>query len=339
MAYLAQRHRAFLLIAFLLILPRPLRGQGSDTLVAKLADPDWVVRSAAVAALNQMSDADLPAGYAAAAIDLLAREVDETWNAEGPVGEGYGEYLIDVVLLVLRTGDPDAVRPLAFLGIDVSVGARRFLARHPDRALPALEEAWREHWPLRSDIVPTLGEMLLADRNGEIRLTETQRRIIDRRLFVAAFDSVPNSRYAFVETVGEVVLPEWTPVVASLAENDTIAHDRWSFIQGAAQRYRAPLEAARSALSDLAMLAALQRLHRMVCDDEAQGARFGQCTALASHLANAERQLRAGRRIPGRAQIDAYLRGLDRSAAQGIFTTREYVLLSGNASALLDRLN
>src|SRR5439155_26563598 len=136
---------------------RPLAGQAAtpESLVAQLGSPDWIVRSDGLARLSRLPQGSLPASYRDAIVQLLEREAtspDTSAFGEGR-GEGYGEYVIQVVDAALDLRDPRTLRGMAIWGSQISNRAEQFLAEQGSAALPYLNEAWSSRYADRHSIV------------------------------------------------------------------------------------------------------------------------------------------------------------------------------------------
>ncbi len=312
----------------------------ADTMLARLRDPDWSVRAAVIEALARISPASLPSDWKAEVTALLDREAESN---PGDLALGYedahayGEYLMDLVNLAVRTDDSRAVRSLTRIGIDVGVGARQFVAKYPDQALPALEERWAEDRPLRAAVIATVGEMLGGSRLGHLRLTPAQRSRIDLWLAEAVEFGGAATRRAFAFLVRRERLAEWLPVVEMLAAGEVDAVPLGEFAQVMARRAIPELEAATRDLAPAEHLNLLLRLHTSICTD-AKRLRHGNCTSLGARLQNAARMLGQGNTKVARNHLEGYRDDLGRSPALAAFTPLERRLLAGNAKLILDRL-
>jgi hypothetical protein len=272
-------------------------------------------------------------------VALLDREAASDPDAlalDDEEAHAYGEYLMELVHLAVQTEDRRAIRPLTRIWIDEWVGVRQFVASHPDLALPALEETWTEHLPLRSDVIATHGEMLRGSRLGHLRLTTAQRRQIELRLIEAAADGQAETRVAFVSLVGRERLVEWLPLVQMLARGEASPVPAGEFAEVMATRALPELEAAARALSITEQLDLLIRLHASICADAVQ-LRHGQCTSLGVKLQNAARMLGRGMLQPARNNLEGYRDDLGRPAAVSAFSPAERRLLVGNAEVILAR--
>jgi len=170
-----------LVVALLFVCTCPLAAQQATWIAPLLDSPDWTIRSSALWDLDTLPTDSVPDAVRVKLFRLLEREALRHDDREG--GEGYGEYLIQLVETVLRYNDARSLRGMALLGNQTSRKAQEFVASFGPEALPALEEAWRVGGEPRRAALETYGYMLAAPRSG------ARRTVL--RLLIPAADSLP----------------------------------------------------------------------------------------------------------------------------------------------------
>ena len=158
-----------------------------------------------------------------------------------------------------------------------------------------------------------------------------------RRLLEAADHPSPAVRahLAYVASRGSIA--ELLPVIAELASSDPGQLDGLYIVRRDASDALPGLQHARAALTTGELLNRLTLLTAAACDD-ADGRLRGQCTALAAHLATADRHLAAGQARPAANALDAYRDAVQRLAADRLLPHLTAVTLDGTARAIADRL-
>lgn len=309
----------------------PLSVAALDSVRAALRSTDWGDRHAAIARINTAYPDALPSAIVPAILELLAREA----VGQQPDDEGYGEYVIDLVLTGVRTGDARAVPAILSLdGLGISSGVAGFVASHGRMVMAALDSLALTREDRASDVVETYALMLARYSS---RLTHADSVQVMRRLVAAAGDTsvVVRSQLAFVAS--RVPLPELLPAVAVLAASDPDQINGVYTARRDAGRALPVLVRARAALPTGELLNRLTLLTDAACDD-ADGRLQGQCTALAAHLAAAARHLAAGQARPAANALDSYRDAVQRLAADRLLPHLTVVTLDGTARAITDRL-
>jgi len=168
-------------VALLFVCTCPLAAQQATWIAPLLDSPDWGIRSSALWDLDTLPTDSVPDPVRVKLFRLLEREALRPDDREG--GEGYGEYLIQLVETVLRYNDARSLRGMVLLGNQTSRKAQEFVASFGSEALPALEEAWRIGGEPRRAALETFGYMLAAPRSG------ARRPVL--RLLIQTADSLP----------------------------------------------------------------------------------------------------------------------------------------------------
>src|SRR5258705_3530703 len=182
-------------------------------LLRALDSPDWQTRSSAISNLNDLSVASLPAGFAEKVIALFEREaVDSVPGPKPDGGEGYGEYLIELMRGVVRLRDPRSLRGMALLGIQMSRKAQEFVAEQGAVALPFLDEAWRDE-NARPPVALTWAYMLTT---YSARLSRNDRLEIIRRVLDA--HSIDTHSFLFAVDHAQLVIA--IPLIERVATAD-----------------------------------------------------------------------------------------------------------------------
>lgn len=307
-----------------------------DTLVALLSDPDFDDRFGAASILSQLPDAELPEGTGLAALSQLRAEIDKRQTGAPLDRDEYGAYLMELARLVHRSEDPEAAPALARLGIEVSLGMRRFVARHASATIPVLDASWSDEEAMHADIIGTFAEMLRLRADSGWVLSETEEATIDRA-FLRAVVATPIAQWGVAFHAGQLELVEYLPLVLHIAALPRSTGDPDGLVMDAAQRSGEPLQRVARMASVKDLVPRLRRLQRSLCHD-AVGERLGQCTALLAHLRNAERHIAAESPTPARQVLTNYLRDLREATARAVFTPLEHDLLAANAERLMEKL-
>ena len=299
---------------------RPLASQGGtpESLLAQLDSPDWMVRSDALARLSRLPHDSLPAGYQDAIVQLLEHETispDTSAFGEGR-GEGYGEYVIQVVDAALPFRDLRTLRGMAILGTEISRAARDFVAQQGSSALPYLNEAWNSPYGNRHDIVMTWAIMLAKYKS---RLTAAEQLTVLRSILAA--DSL-----AVVNAAIGAPLPEALPLIEGIAASPT----HRSILRVAASQSAAELRPLRAALHPADLIQRLSDILGALCVGS-QGARSTACAPLSQTLSRASDQIAANQPGPARDTLMTFAARVDSGFQQGVWTDGEHRLLAANA--------
>jgi len=258
-----------ILLLLSLAVQRPSQ-QPADLLRA-LDSPDWQVRSSAIHELNDLPVANLPPGFAAKAIALLEREaVDSAPGPKPEGGEGYGEYLIELMEGVVRLRDPRSLRGMALLGVQMSREAQEFVAEQGATVLPFLDEAWRNP-NARASVAVTWAYMLTT---YSARLSRNDRLEVVRRVLEAhAIDT-----QSFLFAVDDAQLVIAIPLIEHVATRGEI-----DIVRDDARRSATRLKATRDSMSPAALLSQLSEALDALCLS-ACAERATACASLSTTL-------------------------------------------------------
>lgn len=304
-----------------------------DSVRAALASSDWNERHAAIARINGAYPDALPATVVEPVLELLAREASA--NAQVAGDEAFGEYLVDLVLTAVRTGNVRAVPAVLSLdGLGMSSGVAAFVARQGPAVMSALDAFARTRDDRASDVLETYA--LMYARYGA-RLTRADSAQVLRRLMAAASDTsiVVRSQLALVAPRGPI--GELLPVIADLAAADPGQIDGVYYVRSNASRAIPDLQRAQRGLTTAELLNRLTLLTDAAC--ESAGDRLGgQCVALNAHLSTALRHLSDTNPQAATAVLGVFRRAVQRLADERVLPRVSAVTLDGAAAALVDRL-
>lgn len=326
--------------------PEDLSGQYSwsalgetvpDTLVDMLGSTDFAVRLAAASALSQMPRIALPRGYADVALAQLDIEIGRRRTGTRVDHEEYGAYLMELARLVHRSENPAAATSLARLGIDVSLGIRRFVARHSAQTIPALEDVWAGEEAMQADVVGTYGEMLRFQLDSGWVLTPDDAAAVDRA-FIRAASSGVIGQWGLAFHADELGLAEYAPLLSYLASLPRSEEDPYGLVGSAASEGSARLQVLVANTDVATHVRVTMRLLSSICHG-AIGQRLGQCTGLTNELRNVERSLATGNSPAARHTLEAYIGLLQRATVRQVFSAPEHRLLDAHASALIEKLH
>lgn len=303
----------------------PAAAQDFDTLSTQLKSPDWGVRYGAVIELDKLPVSSLPDGIRTQLIGLLQSEALAPDKGPPPgEGEEYGEYVIDLSLLVVKLDDPRAIRAVALLGIQMSLDAQEFLAKQGPAALPALDESWEGSETSRTSIMNTWGFLVTAaPGNG---MTKTDVAGILRRMLAGADSAQVGFSAAAVD---DAALVEAVPIMQHFLKADSTDQVERVWIH--------QLEATRDSMPPGQLAARLRLWTTGICQG-ATGARLGACESVDNLLEDAEKQIAANRRNPARQALAALAKRAKAAEQVGAFSANETVLITENARYLESRL-
>jgi hypothetical protein len=278
-----------------------------------LDSPDWVIRSDALAHLQYLPDSERPRGYRTKVIALFQRDAAPPPPAADTLGEGYGEYEIQLVEAALALNDPATLEGLAYLGVQVDRASQRFLATHGSASLPYLNEAWLHEPDARQGIMETWALMAGQYRS---EITSEERIELLNHLLAAADSQV----IGFDGAVLTVPLPAASPVIQMIA-----AHSQFQIARDDAAQVLEKLTALRAALSPADLHAHLSDWLQAICLN-ASGAKATACDSLTPLLA-------AGPSNGG--TLEKFETTADFAFEDSTFTPFEHALLAANADSLL----
>lgn len=313
--------------------PDGLSAAALDSVRSALESPDWNERHAALVRVNRAYPAALPSAILPPIVDLLAREASDTVSHEED--EDFGEYLVDVVLTAVRTGDPRVVPGiLAVDGLSMSSGIAGFVASQGRAVMPALDGLAATRSDRASDVAETYALMYARygthlDRADSVRVLQ--------RLLLAATHTSPAVRAHLTYVAGKGQIAELLPLVADLAVSDTGVIMGQYVVRDDATEALPALQRARAAMPTAELFNRLILLTAAVCGPADVRAAVG-CSALTVNLTNASRLLAAGQSRLVAKELDAYARTAVRLGADGFVPRLSVVTLDGTARALIVRL-
>lgn len=306
-----------------------------DSVAIAFASADWNERHAALVRLNSAYPDVLPGAVVPPVLALLRREAAAP-RADHVGDEDFGEYVVDLVLTGVRTGDPAAVPSIVMLdGLSMSSGVAAFVAAQGRAVMPVLDSLAATREDRASDVVETYA--LMYARHGA-RLTHADSAQVLRRMFLAAAHPSPAVRAYFAHVAAKGVILELLPAVADMAASDSGRIQGVSVVRQDAGEALPALQRASDALTPGALLDRLTLLTDAACDD-AQGELRGQCVALGAHVATAVRFVAAGQSGPAVVALGAYQRAVRRLAVDGLVPRLPAVALDGVAGAVVGRLS
>ena len=304
----------------------------SDSLRTALASDDWNERHWALQRINRIPGA-LPPELVTPVVDLLNREAA---LRPRPGGEGYGEYVMELVIAAARTDDDRAVRGVIALGgIGVSGAVGQFIARRGPAVFPILDSLAQAGWNARADVIQTYAMML--GRHGDA-LSRSDSAHVLGILLEAAGAADPTARLQFAFDTPRIPLPEAVPLLRDLASSDTVVGSRGNYpVRRSAQRALTTLEPAWGAEPPATMLERTTVALEGVCAG-ARGELLGQCEAMAAFLATAQRQWGGPSSQPVLDALRNFRQRVELLETQHLLSHAQAVFLGGNATALIGRL-
>jgi len=315
--------------AIMQVAPLMLGAQATsiDSLVAQLNAPDWPTRSLAVGAIRLMPQ-PLPPAVIQPIVALVKREASAPLNT---VDEDFGEYLIDLTLATVKTGDKSTIPALITLGgIEISGSVAAFVASGGPAIFPQLDSLPGARTSLAGLVLQVAA--LMYAQQGSVLSSADSASIMSRFLSAASSSSF-EGRLALTSLAVRVPLPELTPLLTVLAATDTFQLDPGVFvIRQQAQAAVSTLSPVWSSLSPQALLAALRVQQTSACVD-ASGALHGHCQAMSAHLADVAKHLSQGNSNPAQQGIKNFRKSLQQAAADGLATAL-VALLDANAAQL-----
>ncbi len=310
-----------------------LSASGLDSVRMALASGDWNERHGGLSRLNTAYTGALPGSVVPWVVALLAREAAATDDHEED--EDFGEYLVDLVLTAVRTGDVRTIPGiLALDGLSMSSGVAAFVASQGRSVMPALDSLAATREDRASDVAEAYALMYV--RHGA-RLTRDDSAQVLRRLVAAASHPSPAVRAQLAYLAGRGPITELLPLVAELAVSDTGRIDGVYVVRHDAGQVLPALTRAQAVLTPGALLDRLVVLTRAACD-EADGRLRWHCGALAVSLGSAVRLVAVGQPRLAVAALDAYRGIARRTVAEGLVPRLTGVTLEGAAAGVVDRL-
>lgn len=304
-----------------------------DSARVALSSADWNERHAALALINDAYPDVVPSVLTWPIIELIAREGRESADHVGD--EDYGEYLVDLVLTGVRTGDARAVPGILMLdGLGMSSGVASFVASQGRSVIPSLDALAQTREDRASDVAETYA--LMYARYGA-RLTRADSAQVLQRLLQAATHASPAVRAHLTYVAARGPIPELLPLTADLVNSDPGQLDGVYVVRQDAGEAVPALQRARAAMPTAEILNRLTLLTDAACDP-ADARLAAPCAALRGSLADAARQLAAGQRTLAVKALDVYVRDVQRLGVGGLLPRLTVVTLDGTGRAVIARL-
>lgn len=250
--------------------------------------------------------------------------------------ESYGGYLADLTNLVARFNDPRATPYFVRVGIAYSAGARFQVAAAGDPTVDGLVQTWAAAPPIRPGVVTTFGFMIqYADSTGH-PLTAAHRTTVQEYLLLAATDSAPWVRAAFVDAAQATGDPTYAPILQYLAAHDSAMIEGDRYVAHDAGKAAAALLASASARSVSDLLRAVSEQADAAC---AAGwiTPSQECQSLLAKIAAAQDAVARNQPKVAASTLHALQAELDAQRGKHV-TEPAYALLSGNVTYLMGRI-
>jgi hypothetical protein len=273
-------------------------------------------------------------------VQLLGREIDGT--IAPPTAdmiddeEGYPEYLANLTDLVARFNDPRATPYFIRVGIAYSAGARFQVAAAGDPAVDGLVQTWASAPPIRPGVVTTFGFMIqYADSTGH-PLTTAHRATVRQYLLLAAVDSAPWVRAAFVDAAQATGDPTYAPMLQYLALHDSAMIEGDRYVARDAGKTATALLARASSRSVSDLLQALAEQANAAC---AAGwvTPSEQCQSLTAKIVTAKDAIVHSQPNVAMNALQALQAELNAQRDKHV-NEIAFALINGNVSYLIGRL-
>jgi hypothetical protein len=246
--------------------------------------------------------------------------------------EDYGEYLIDLFLATVKTGDKSTIPALISLGaIGTNGGVASFVASGGPAILPALD-AWQRTAPSDAGAVLEV-EALMYAQQSPILTAADSAALISRILSAVSSDAV-SARVELPYLTLRAPLPELVPLLRMMATTDTVRllPEGIFPVRREAQVAADSLSVAWAALTPTQLLAALTREQSAACVG-ASGALYGHCQSMGAHLDDIAKHLGKGNAQPVLSAIKNFRKALQQAAGSGLASSTVQ-LLDANAAQL-----
>lgn len=310
-----------------LLAPMCLIAQSAaDSIAVDILSAHFGTRAAAVSrALTDYQT--FPAQVRDAIVILVKREA--AGNASLPRSEEYGEFLIDLAVATVRTGDTSTRRALISLGgHGVSGGVAAFVASGGAAMIAVLDSAAIAEPDDAESVLLTFA--LMYSRYGE-RLSAADSSAVLGRILAAASSADPVLRQQFALLAVQLPLPDAVPLLQALAAEDTarLMPEGVHFVRNAAADAATALQSAYAALTPSGLSALLLRERAGACDG-VTGSLRGHCESMRAHLETLHRHIAAGAVTPARQAVDSFLKSIGKAAGAGLAAPL-VTLMAGNA--------
>lgn len=304
-----------------------------------ILSPRWDIRDFALFRLSHFPGSISSTGRNRL-VELFQREIDGTITPPTDSmlddEEGYPGYLADLTNLVARFNDPRATPYFVRVGIAYSAGARFQVAAAGDPTVDGLVQTWAAAPPIRPGVVTTFGFMIqYADSTGH-PLTAAHRTTVQEYLLLAATDSAPWVRAAFVDAAQATGDPTYAPILQYLAAHDSAMIEGDRYVAHDAGKAAAALLASASARSVSDLLRAVSEQADAAC---AAGwiTPSQECQSLLAKIAAAQDAVARNEPKVAASTLPALQAELDAQRGKHV-TEPAYALLSGNVTYLMGRI-
>lgn len=329
--------RAMVIIGVLMcavVVPRFVAGQATaaDSLRAALRSSSFSDRGSALTRILRDYPA-LPPALTTAIVALVGREA--ATPAAGNGSDEYGEYIVDLVMAAVRTGDHDAIRPLVAIGgLGVSSGAMAFVASAGPLIIPTLDSLQRAS-PADGSVVLQTFALMYAQQGS--KLTATDSAGLLARLVAAASSTDLATRSELSYLAMRVPLPELVPLLQQMATSDTARFLPEGIypVRLDAQAAVDTLRAAWAALPSTDLLKALVREQVAACA-AASGSLRGHCQSMSAHLSDVTNHIHDTNTNPARNGLKSFRNVLQQAGSE--LSTLTVALMDGNAAKLVQLL-
>lgn len=202
-------------------------------LVIELNALDWQNRSMAITELQKAPDLLQEPLIKENLIRLLEKEnaYNDKYEAEFektgiPLGEGYGEYYIQLVQVVVSLNTPQSINALAgALGVSDQVATA--VAQFGKSAIEPLQKRLIDtDQGIRRGAVRALGIIISKYNQETLDLSGTAVETIKDQLINAIHDESPWVRIQAIKTLSKIGGKDLIPVLREVAENDTYSKRR-----------------------------------------------------------------------------------------------------------------
>lgn len=323
------RIRRTVVVAMILFGPCAARAQSTsiDSLRAELSAPDWPTRSAAVRAIRSMS-LPLPSILIQPIVALVKQEAT---TPAADASEDHGEYVMDLVLSAVSTGDKSTIPALIALGgIGISGRSAAFIASGGPSILLTLD-AQPGAKAGDAGLVLQVAAFMYAQQGA--LLSAADSAALMARFLAAASSTSFESRLALTQLVLRIPLPELMPLLNVIAATDTFQVTPGNFLlRREAQVSVDALSALWRSFTPQTLVTALTREQTAACLG-ASGALHGHCQAMSADLADVANHLRQGNSNPAQQGIKNFRKALQQAGGAGL-PAAVVSLLDANAAQL-----
>lgn len=304
-----------------------------DSILALLSAPGWPDRYDGLIAL-----ATLPSVPTALSerLQVLARvEAATVIRPESEPNEdveGYGEYILELVLALGRLRVPATAPDIVRLGgLQVATRIQLFVAAQGGPVLGVLDSLSDVSL---ADAVAVLETHAMMISRSPDNLTATEYATVMSRVLRAGMHASEAVRLTFIDVTRQAPFPAFWPVISNLASGDSYrdANGR-AVVQEAAQSVASTLGSSWNAMNPATIL----NLGTQVLDGNcalAAHSTKGHCTAAAAQWETAKRHVATGRSQPLQAALAAFRQSVSAAASTGGISASAAIVLLAFADRL-----